>query len=147
MSGKITFSMIKPDAVAHGNTGAILKIINDAGFRIMGMKQIRMSQATAAKFYEIHKTKSFFQELMDFMTSGPLVALVLEKDNAVEDFRKLIGATDPSKAAPGTIRNLFAKSIDANAIHGSDSDENALREAQFHFASSELFDDKGICIG
>jgi nucleoside-diphosphate kinase len=146
MKGTITFSMIKPDAVANGYTGEMLKIISDAGFRIMAMQQKRMSAEMAMKFYDVHKTKSFFGELIEYMTSGPIVALVLQKEGAVEDFRKLIGATDPAVAAPGTLRNLFAKSISANAVHGSDSDEHALREAYFHFSGSEIFDEEGHCI-
>lgn len=135
--------MIKPDAVGNGHTGAILKMINDAGFRIVAMKMIRLSEATAAKFYEVHNKQPWFQELLDFMTSGPIVAAVLERENAIEEFRKLIGATNPANAAEGTIRKLFAKGIEANAIHGADSDENALREASFHFAACEMFSKDG----
>jgi nucleoside-diphosphate kinase len=131
--------MIKPDAVANNHIGAILQKINEAGFRIIAMKYTRLSKDTAGAFYAVHKERSFYGELVDFMSSGPIVAAILEKENAVADFRELIGATDPTKAAPGTIRNLFAKSIDANAIHGSDSDENAEIEGNFFFSSLERF--------
>ncbi len=131
--------MIKPDAVATGHIGAILNQINQAGFRIVAMKLTQLSHSTAGRFYEIHKTRPFYGELLDFMSSGPIVAAILEKDNAVEDFRKLIGATDPAKAAPGTIRANFAKNVGENAIHGSDSDKNAAIESSFHFAGTELF--------
>lgn len=139
MTGDITFTMIKPDAVAAGHTGAILAQINKAGFKIIAMKYTKLSPEKAGEFYAIHRERGFFGELVDFMSSGPIVAAVLKKDNAVEDFRLLIGATDPTKAAPGTIRALFAKNIGENAIHGSDSDENALIEASFHFAQTEIF--------
>jgi nucleoside-diphosphate kinase len=139
MSGNITFTMIKPDAVASGHIGAILAQINEAGFEIIAMKYTKLSPEKAAEFYEVHKERGFFQELVDFMSSGPIVAAVLRKDNAVEDFRTLIGATDPAKAAPGTIRARFARNIGENAVHGSDSDENAAREASFHFARTEMF--------
>ncbi|PMB28365.1 nucleoside-diphosphate kinase, partial [Fischerella thermalis CCMEE 5319] len=119
MKRRITFTMIKPDAVADGNTGAILNRIEGAGFRIVAMKKTQLSKAEAEKFYGIHKDRPFFGELVEYMTSGPIVAAILEKENAVEDFRKLIGATDPAKAEEGTIRKMFAKSIAANAIHGS----------------------------
>ncbi len=131
--------MIKPDAVASGHIGAILAQINEAGFEIIAMKYTKLSPEKAAEFYEVHKERGFFQELVDFMSSGPIVAAVLRKDNAVEDFRTLIGATDPAKAAPGTIRARFARNIGENAVHGSDSDENAAREASFHFARTEMF--------
>lgn len=129
--------MIKPDAVAAGNTGAITKIIEEAGFKIIAMKKTRLTQALAGKFYEIHKERPFYGELCNYMSSGSIVPMILEKENAVEDFRKIIGATDPKKAAPGTIRALFAKSIDANAIHGSDSDTNAEIEGNFFFSQFE----------
>ena len=135
----ITFTMIKPDAVANGHTGKILDKIIAAGFKVVAMKYTRLSEETAGRFYAIHRERPFFKDLVGFMSSGPIVAAVLEKDNAVEDFRKLIGATDPKKAAPGTIRALFAKSIDANAIHGSDSDENAAIEGSFFFSQFERF--------
>lgn len=139
MAGSITFTMIKPDAVAGGHLGAILAQINSAGFRIIAMKYTKLSAEKAGEFYDVHRERGFFGELVDFMSSGPIVAAVLEKENAVEDFRTLIGATDPSKAAPGTIRALYAKNIGENAVHGADSDENALREASFHFAQTEIF--------
>ncbi|MFM9947042.1 MAG: nucleoside-diphosphate kinase [Saprospiraceae bacterium] len=139
MTGNRTFTMIKPDAVASGHIGAILAQINKAGFRIVAMKLTRMSAQTAGAFYAVHKERPFYGELVDFMSSGPIVAAVLEKDNAVEDFRKLIGATDPAKAEPGTIRALYAKNVGENAVHGSDSDENAAIEAAFHFAGLEVF--------
>jgi len=147
MAGNLTFTMIKPDAVKNGHIGSILKMITDAGFRIVAMKYTRMSEAKAGKFYDIHQERPFFGELVEFMTSGPIVAAVLEKDNAIEDFRKLIGATNPAEAAEGTIRKLYATSIGENAIHGADSDENALREGGFHFATSEWFDKDGKCMG
>lgn len=131
--------MIKPDAVANGHTGKILDKIIEAGFKIVAMKYTRLSEETAGRFYDIHRERPFFKDLVGFMSSGPIVAAVLEKDNAVEDFRKLIGATDPKKAEPGTIRSLFAESIEANAIHGSDSHENAQIEANFFFNQFERF--------
>ncbi len=140
MSGNITFTMIKPDAVENGHIGAILDKINKAGFKIVAMKMTQLSKRDAEKFYEIHKERPFFGELVAFMTRGPIVAAILKKENAVEDFRSFIGATNPAEAAPGTIRNLYATSIGENAIHGSDSDENALIEASFHFAGREIFE-------
>lgn len=134
-----TFTMIKPDAVANGHIGAILDHIIKGGFKITAMKYLWLTPEKAGEFYAVHKERPFYKDLVSFMSSGPIVAAILEKDNAVEDFRKLIGATDPSKAEPGTIRNLFAKSIDANAVHGSDSDENAKIEGDFYFSSSEKF--------
>lgn len=131
--------MIKPDAVGANNTGAITKMIEEAGFRIVAMKKTQLSKARAGQFYAIHKERSFYEELCTYMSSGPIVPMILEKSNAVEDFRKLIGATDPKKAEKGTIRNLFAKSIEANAIHGSDSDENAEIEGNFFFSGLEKF--------
>lgn len=131
--------MIKPDAVANGHTGKIIDQIIQSGFKIEAMKYIHLSNDMAGAFYAVHKERSFYKELVDFMTSGPIVAAVLAKDNAVLDFRTLIGATDPAKADAGTIRNLYAKSIDANAIHGSDSDENAAIEASFFFSAFERF--------
>jgi nucleoside-diphosphate kinase len=139
MAGNRTFTMIKPDAVVAGNTGAITKIIEEAGFKIIAMKKTRLTQALAGKFYEIHKERPFYGELCNYMSSGAIVPMILEKENAVEDFRKIIGSTDPKKAAPGTIRALFAKSIDANAIHGSDSDANADIEGNFFFSQFERF--------
>ena len=139
MAGKRTFTMIKPDAVAAGNTGAITKMIEEAGFKIIAMKKTKLTSELAGKFYEVHKERGFYGELCTYMSSGAIVPMILEKENAVEDFRKLIGATDPKKAEPGTIRNLFAKSIEANAIHGSDSDANAEIEGNFFFSSFERF--------
>jgi nucleoside-diphosphate kinase len=139
MSGNKTFTMVKPDATMAGNTGAIIQKIEEAGFRIVAMKKVQLSPELAGKFYSIHKERSFFGELVAYMSSGSIVPMILEKENAVEDFRKLIGATDPKKAAPGTIRALFAKSIDANAIHGSDSDANAEIEGNFFFSQFERF--------
>lgn len=134
-----TFTMIKPDAVANGHTGAILNDIIKDGFKIVALKQIHLSTAIAGKFYAVHKERPFYNDLVQFMSSGPIVAAILEKDNAIESFRKLIGATDPSKAETGTIRNKYAQSIDANAIHGSDSDENAQIESYFFFSAFERF--------
>ena len=139
MAGNRTFTMIKPDAVSAGHIGAILEKINSAGFRIVAMKLTKLSQEKAGEFYEIHKERPFYGELVSFMSSGPIVAAILEKDNAVEDFRTLIGATNPAEAAPGTIRALYATSIGENAVHGADSDENAAREGSFHFAATEMF--------
>ncbi|MFB9843767.1 nucleoside-diphosphate kinase [Mucilaginibacter ginsenosidivorans] len=134
-----TFTMIKPDAVANGHTGAILDQIIKGGFKITAMKYLWLTPEKAGQFYAVHAARPFYNDLVAFMSSGPIVAAILEKDNAVEDFRKLIGATDPAKAEPGTIRNLFAKSIDANAVHGSDSDENAKIEGDFYFSAFEKF--------
>ncbi|MGG8495730.1 nucleoside-diphosphate kinase [Tenacibaculum sp. TC6] len=139
MATNRTFTMIKPDAVENGHTGAILEKINAAGFRIVAMKKTQMTTRDAETFYAIHKERPFFGELVEFMTRGPIVAAILEKDNAVEDFRTLIGATNPAEAAEGTIRKLFATSIGENAVHGSDSDENAAIEGAFHFAGREMF--------
>ena len=139
MATNRTFTMIKPDAVANGYIGGILKMINDAGFRIVAMKYTKLSSEAAGKFYEVHKERPFYGELVEYMSSGPLVAAILEKNNAVADFRTLIGATDPTKAAEGTIRKLYAKSIAANAVHGSDSDENAQIEGDFYFSKMERF--------
>jgi len=139
MAGKLTFTMIKPDAFEAGNSGAIIKIIEEAGFALKAAKLTKLSAERAGQFYEVHKERPFYNDLVNYMSSGPIIAMVLEKDNAVEDFRKLIGATNPAEAAEGTIRNLFAKSIEANAIHGSDSDENAAIEAGFFFAQTERF--------
>lgn len=135
--------MIKPGAVEHQDIGSMLNIICAKGFRIAAMKMTRMSRERAKKFYSEHEGQHFFDALVEFMCSGPIIAIVFEKENAVADFRKLIGSTDPSKAEDGTIRKMFAESVQKNAIHGSDSDENALRETLFHFASSEVFDDHG----
>ena len=137
--GNITFTMIKPDAVADGNSGAILKMIEEAGFKIIAMKYTRLTQELAGQFYEVHKERPFYGELCEYMSSGPIFAAILEKDIAVADFRTLIGATNPEEAAEGTIRKLYAKSIGANAVHGSDSDENAAIEGNFYFSATERF--------
>lgn len=137
MRTNITFTMIKPDAVRNNYIGPILAKINQAGFRILAMKYLRITREQAAQFYIVHKDRSFYNELIDYMSSGPIVAAILQKENAVEDFRKLIGATDPAQAEPGTIRREFAKSIAENAIHGSDSYENAVRESYFFFSELE----------
>jgi nucleoside-diphosphate kinase len=139
MATNRTFTMIKPDAVAAGNIGAIIDQIIKSGFKLVAMKYTYLTAEKAGQFYAVHKERPFYKDLVGFMSSGPIVAAVLEKDNAIEDFRKLIGATDPTKAEAGTIRNLFAKSIDANAIHGSDSDENAEIEGSFFFSAFEKF--------
>lgn len=139
MSGNRTFTMLKPDAVSASNTGAIIKIIEEAGFRIVALKKTMLSPERAGEFYAIHKERPFYKDLCRYMSSGSIVPMILEKDNAVEDFRKLIGATDPAKAEKGTIRNLFAKTIEANAIHGSDSDENAAIEGNFFFSNLERY--------
>jgi nucleoside-diphosphate kinase len=143
MTGNITFTIIKPDAVSHKHIGDILKMISEAGYSIAAMKYIKLSQSQAAYFYNIHKGKPFFDGLVEFMTSGPIVVTILEKNNAVADYRKLIGNTDPAKAEPGTIRRLFAESIQRNAVHGSDSDSNARKEADFFFSKSERFNRDG----
>ena len=134
-----TFTMLKPDSVEKGNIGAILEKINAAGFKIVAMKLTQMTRRDAETFYEIHKERPFFSELVEYMTRGPIVAAVLEKENAVEDFRALIGATNPEEAAEGTIRKLYATSISENAVHGSDSDENAAIESAFHFSGRDTF--------
>ncbi|MDT0645202.1 nucleoside-diphosphate kinase [Zunongwangia sp. F260] len=139
MAGNKTFTMLKPDAVENGHIGAILEQITASGFRIVAMKLTQMTKADAEKFYDIHKERPFFGELVEFMTRGPIVAAILEKENAVEDFRTLIGATNPEEAAEGTIRKKYAASIGENAVHGSDSDENAAIEGAFHFAGKEMF--------
>lgn len=138
MSGNKTFTMIKPDAVESGNIGNILQMITDAGFVIKAMKLTQLSTDQAKGFYEIHAKRPFYGELVNYMTSGPIVAAILEKDNAVADFRALIGATDPAEAAEGTIRKTYAESKGRNAVHGSDSDENANIESNFHFNVTEL---------
>ena len=134
-----TFTMIKPDAVKAGHIGAILQQICEAGFKIVAMKYTKLSAEKAGEFYAVHSARPFYGELVEFMSSGPIVAAILEKDNAVADFRTLIGATNPAEAAPGTIRARFAKNIGENAVHGSDSDENAAIESAFHFAGTEIF--------
>ena len=139
MQGNITFSIIKPDAVRTGKTGPILARINEGGFEIVAMRMVRMTPGQAESFYEIHRGKPFYNDLVEFMTSGPVIVMILRHANAVEEFRKLIGATDPVKADPGTIRKLFAVSVQMNAVHGSDSDENAVRESSFFFSETERF--------
>lgn len=139
MNGNFTFSIIKPNAVRTGKTGPILAMMNEAGFEIAAMKMVKMTTAQAEAFYAVHKGKSFFESLIEFMTSGPVFVMVLKHENAVEEFRKLIGATDPAKAEPGTIRRIFAVSVQMNAVHGSDSDENAQVEADFFFSKFERY--------
>ena len=139
MAGYRTFTMIKPDAVENGHIGPILEKITSAGFKIVAMKYTQLSKRDAQEFYAIHKDRPFFGELVAFMTRGPIVSAILEKDNAVEDFRALIGATNPAEAAEGTIRKLYAKDIGENAVHGSDSDENAAIESAFHFSGREIY--------
>ncbi|MDX1903357.1 MAG: nucleoside-diphosphate kinase [Thermonemataceae bacterium] len=134
-----TFSMIKPDAVEAGNIGAILKMMEENGFRIVAMRMTKLSKQRAGQFYEVHKERPFYNDLCEYMSSGHIVALILEKENAVADFRKLIGATNPANAEEGTIRRLFAKSIEANAVHGSDSDENAAIEGAFFFSKMQQY--------
>ncbi|SEJ11595.1 nucleoside diphosphate kinase [Cyclobacterium xiamenense] len=135
MATNRTFTMIKPDAFGAGNTGAILEMIESAGFRIIALRATRLSPELAGQFYEVHKERPFYADLCQYMSSGPIVAAILEKSNAVADFRSLIGATNPENAAEGTIRKRFATSLEANAIHGSDSDENALIESNFFFSA------------
>ena len=137
-TGNSTFTMVKPDAVAAGNTGNILAMIEQAGYKIVALKLTQLSEAKAGEFYAVHKERPFYGELVSFMSSGPIVAAILEKDNAVLDFRTLIGATYPSKAEEGTIRKKYAKSLGENAVHGSDSDENAAIESAFHFAVTDM---------
>jgi nucleoside-diphosphate kinase len=139
MNGRITFSIIKPNAIRTGKTGPILAMINEGGFEISAIKMVQLTIQQAEAFYIVHTGKPFFQELVEFMTSGPVVVMILKHENAVEEFRKLIGATDPGKAEQGTIRRTFAVSIKMNAVHGSDSDENAVREANFFFSDIERF--------
>jgi nucleoside-diphosphate kinase len=138
MATNRTFTMIKPDGVESKNIGNIIQMITDAGFKIVAMKFTKLSKAQAEEFYGVHRERPFFGELVDYMTSGPIVAAVLEKENAVADFRALIGSTDPAEAAEGTIRKKYAESKAKNAVHGSDSDENATIESNFHFSASEF---------
>lgn len=135
----ITFTMLKPDSIRNGNAGAILDKIVKSGFKIKAMKFTKMTDEKASSFYSIHSERPFFKDLVGYMTSGPIIAAILEKENAVNDFRELIGSTNPEEAKEGTIRNMFAKSISENAIHGSDSDENAKIECEFHFSPDEIF--------
>ena len=139
MATNRTFTMVKPDAVADGNSGAIIKMIEEAGFRIVAMKKTLLTNARAGEFYAVHAARPFYGELCEYMSSGAIIPMILEKENAVADFRLLVGATDPTKADEGTIRKLFAKSIGANAIHGSDSDENAGIEGSFFFGGLEQY--------
>ncbi|MGA9639046.1 nucleoside-diphosphate kinase [Flavobacterium sp.] len=139
MTTNRTFTMIKPDAVANGHIGSILAMITNAGYKIVSLKLTQLTVADAQTFYSVHAERPFYGELVNFMSSGPIVAAILEKENAVEDFRKLIGATNPADAAEGTIRKIYATSMGENAVHGSDSDENAAIEGAFHFAGREQF--------
>lgn len=139
MATNRTFTMIKPDAVQENHIGGILHMIEEGGFRIVSLKKVRLTPERAGKFYEVHKERPFYQDLVKYMSSGPIVAAILEKDNAVADFRTLIGATNPAQAEEGTIRKKYAKSIEANAVHGSDSDENAQIEGDFYFNADEQF--------
>lgn len=138
MATNRTFTMLKPDALENGHTGKIIDMIIQAGFQIKAMKLTQLTTEQAQKFYEVHAERPFYGELVEYMTSGPIVAAILEKDNAVADFRTLIGATDPADAAEGTIRKYYAESKGRNAVHGSDSDENAAIESEFHFSASEI---------
>ncbi len=139
MSGNITFTIIKPFAVSNGHIGPILNKIHDGGFRISAMRMLWLTKGEAERFYEVHKERPFYDDLVEFMTSGPIVVAVLKKENAVEDYRKLIGATDPEKAEEGTIRKEFARSMRENAVHGSDSDANAMIEGSFFFSGLQRF--------
>jgi nucleoside-diphosphate kinase len=139
MATNRTFTMLKPDAIENGHMGKILDMIIQAGFQIKAMKYTRLTIEQAKKFYEVHAERPFYGELVEYMTSGPIVAAILEKENAVADFRALIGATDPAEAAEGTIRKSYAESKGRNAVHGSDSDENAEIEGKFHFSAAEIF--------
>ena len=139
MAGQHTFTMIKPKAVFRGFIGPILNKITEAGFRIVALKMLQLTRSEAERFYEVHAERPFYNDLVEFMISGPIVVSVLEKENAVEDYRRVIGSTDPAKAEEGTIRKMYAESMQANAVHGSDSDENAEIEAAFFFPSSERF--------
>ena len=139
MYNDFTFSIIKPNAVKNKKTGPILAMINESGFRIAAMKMVRLTRAQAESFYSVHKERPFFESLVEFMTSGPVIVMILRHENAVEEFRKLIGNTDPSKAEDGTIRKIFAQSVQMNAVHGSDSLENAGIEASFFFSGFERF--------
>jgi len=139
MSNDITFSIIKPDALGSGNAGSIISRINKAGFRIAALKMLHMTRAQAESFYEVHRERPFYPELVEFMSSGPALVMVLRHADAVEEFRRLIGATDPARALPGTIRADFGTNVRINAVHGSDSPENALREASFFFSAIEIY--------
>jgi nucleoside-diphosphate kinase len=139
MTGNITLTMVKPDAVGNNLIGSILKVINESGFRIRAMKYTWLTKEQAGQFYAVHRDKPFYADLVEFMSSGPIVAALLEKENAIISFRELIGATNPANAAPGTIRAMFAESLQRNAVHGSDSDENAIAESDFFFSKMERF--------
>ena len=139
MATNRTFTMIKPDAVQNGHAGKILDQMTEAGFKVVALKYMQLDESTAGNFYGVHRERPFFTDLVTFMTSGPIYAAILEKENAVEDFRTLIGATNPAEAAEGTIRKLYAASIGENAVHGSDSDDNASIEGAFHFSGREMF--------
>ena len=139
MNGDFTFAIIKPNSVRTGKTGPILAMINEAGFEIAAMKMVRMTIQQAESFYSVHRGKPFFESLVEFMTSGPVIVMILKHKNAVEEFRRLIGATNPEDAEPGTIRKIYAVSVQMNAVHGSDSDENARKEADFFFSAIERF--------
>ena len=138
MAGNITLTMIKPEAVAEGNIGGILEMMNKGGFKIKALKLLQLSEKRAKAFYEVHAERPFYQDLVNYMTSGPIVAAVLEKENAVQAFRDFIGATNPTEAAEGTIRAVYGRSLESNAVHGSDSDENAVIESAFHFSAEEI---------
>lgn len=139
MPKNITFTMIKPDAVTDGYSGPIISMIEKAGFRIAAMKMLRLTKERAGQFYAVHRERPFYESLCTYMSGGHIIAMMLEKENAVEDFRKLIGATNPAQAAEGTIRKLYARSMESNAVHGSDSDENAAIECDFFFSKLERF--------
>ena len=143
MAGRYTFTLIKPGAVKNNHTGDILKIIHDNGFRIAALRMMTLSKGEAEGFYGVHKERHFFNELIDFMISGPIVMAVLEKKNAIKEYRKLMGATDPKEAEEGTLRNLFATSKQNNAVHGTDSDENTRKEIRFFFSNKEIFNSDG----
>lgn len=143
MSETTTLAIIKPDAVGNRSTGAIVKRIQEAGFDIVAMKMTRLTEAQARKFYAVHKDRSFFEDLIKFMTSGPVFPMILMKNNAVEDFRKLLGATDPDEAGAGTIRREFGANVQKNAVHASDSPENAASEEAFFFSYTDRFDASG----
>jgi nucleoside-diphosphate kinase len=139
MNGKITLTMVKPEAVRNGNMGNVIAKIEEGGFRIIAMKYLKLTKQQAQLFYYVHRERPFYGELVDFMSSGPIVAAVLEKENAVEEYRKFIGSTNPKDAAPGTVRAMYGTNIQENAVHGSDSDENAIKEAAFFFSELERF--------
>ncbi len=141
--GQYTFTILKPKTVKNGNAGQVLKLITEGGFRIAAMRMLRMTKDEAENFYKIHSERPFYADLVKFMTEGPVIVAVLEKENAVKEYRNYIGATNPAEAKEGTIRNLYGASIQANAVHGSDSDENAMKEIKFFFSATEIFDKEG----